>query len=444
MNLRTTSLLFLVLVVLAALAMFLQRSREEELTAEGDLLFPSFDAEQVDHVELRTPDREVVLNRRDDTWYVESEGDNPADPSLISNILDNLGDLRRTDLVSTQEERHSVFQTDTSGVEVKIEQGGETTAWFVVGKGGSDFMSNYVRMNDEDEVYRVPLYLRSYVDRGEDTWRNKLLLDLEESEIASFTTVTPDDTVRVEKDASGSWVITQPFEAPASADLMPVVTSSLARVQATAFVDTLSDLASVGLEQDTMSVSITTTDGKDIKIVIGIENERRQFLHETRRLGHRLPGPGGALEHRVPRSERDERRGADLALTVSSCSHSVCEFRGVGQVRSKPPTNRHQDRGGVALAPRRSICRPTMARTQRSFRIRSRPSLRGSRSLGPPMNAWPKLPRTPDPSMRRPAHSSRWESASERGWSPRFEATFAGPSRTAPRWRSWSRHPSWL
>lgn len=277
MNLRATSLLFLVLVLLAGLALFLQRSREQELTATGDVMFPEFDMETADRLELHRGTIEVILAKRDGRWMVESDGGKPADPSLVQNILDKLADLRRSDLVSKQEERHSVFETDTSGVEVKIETAGRPTAWFIVGKGGNDFMSNYVRLHDEERVYRVPVYLRSYVDRGDATWRNKLVLDLSEDDIASYTTRTPRDTVTVQRAPDGTWAITQPFEAPASADLMPVILRSLARVSASDFADSLSDLSSVGLAQDTMSVSVTTTAGETIRVRIGAQTESRQF-----------------------------------------------------------------------------------------------------------------------------------------------------------------------
>lgn len=280
MNPRTTIGLFALLVVLVAAAFYLESREAEERTATGELLFPEYRQDEVDRVTLQKGgsggDYEVVLQRQGDEWIVESEGGYPADQTLVDNILDKLPELRRTDLVSTQPDRHPTFETDTTGVEVKVSSGEDPVAWFTAGKAGPDFMSNYIRLRGEDEVYRVPVYLRSQVERGEASWRNKRLIDIEPENIASYTTRTPRDTVSVARGPEGNWQITHPFDAMASTDIMPVVAQSLARVTASGFADTLADLASVGLAQDTMNVEITTTEGETIKVVIGAENERRQ------------------------------------------------------------------------------------------------------------------------------------------------------------------------
>jgi hypothetical protein len=276
MNIRSTVILFLVLVVLAATATLMEKNRKSRRSPTGDLLFPALQADKVDAIDLRAPDEDVQLEKDGEEWKVRSEGGYPADPKLISSILDSFGGLRNTEVSSTRPDRHATFEADSSGVIVKLSGGGNSLAWLYVGKAGPDYLSTYVRPVDDEKVYRVPVYLRSIVDRGKQTWRDRNIVALDESKIAGYTTMTPRDTVAVERGEAGSWRLTKPVEADANSDVMGVVVRSLASIRASAFADSIQDLASVGLEPDTMSLQIRTTDGSNYTIDVGAENDKRQ------------------------------------------------------------------------------------------------------------------------------------------------------------------------
>ena len=274
---RQTLMLAIVLIVLAGVAGLVEANKKRQRTPQGSAVFPTFKLDKADVVEVTGKGKSIRLEKKDSQWMVASEGGFPADQKNANDLLGKIGQFKSTDVVATRKENHAVFEVDTTGIEVKVSAGGKVTADFIVGKPGPDFMSSYVRPVDKDEVYRVPVYLPSIVDKGDDTWRNKTIVEADKAKITGWTTKNGAETVSVDRDASGVWKITQPFEAPARPDIIGIVLDSLTRIRSVAFADSVADrLASVGLEPDTMSIEIRVEGQKPTHVSIGTANARSQ------------------------------------------------------------------------------------------------------------------------------------------------------------------------
>lgn len=273
---KTTLLLGLILLVLAGAATVVQTSTKKARANKGASLFPSFHAEQSDQIEIHTRTRDINLKKAGPLWTVQNEEGKTADQKLVKGILDKIAEFRTSDVVSTSTERHGVFGVDSTGIRVQVSTAGKPTANFIVGKNGPDFMSSYVRAEGKKEVYRVPVYLPSDLDRGDETWRNQTVFDTETENITGWTTRNSKETVSVEKEADGTWKITEPEPGAARPDIVKVVLSSLSKIRSNAFADSVSDPARVGLEPDTMSVEIRLKDGSSKKIVIGTATATNQ------------------------------------------------------------------------------------------------------------------------------------------------------------------------
>lgn len=218
---KTTLILAAILIVLAGIATLFQTSKRRSLSSQGNPIFPAFSQAKVDGIDFRGKGRTVELRKRGNSWAVATEGWHEADPRAPKDLLDAVEkNFDTSTLISTAKDKQSSFEVDTTGIEVSLLQGGKTAAEFVVGKPGPDFMSTYVRPAKENKVYQIPAYLRSMVDRGKETWRKTLLVDLDQANIIGLTAKSPKQTIAVEKDANGGWKLTQPFEAPAKAEII--------------------------------------------------------------------------------------------------------------------------------------------------------------------------------------------------------------------------------
>jgi hypothetical protein len=273
---RTTLILALVLVVLAAAATLFETNRRKSLSSAGGPIFPAYRLEKADAIEVDGGGRHVELKKSGENWLVVTEGSHPADPKLPKQILEAIEKFTTSTLISTSTERQTAFEVDSTGYTVRVHGGGKSLAAFVVGKSGPDFMSTYVRPVEKTSVYLVPIYLRTSVDRGDQSWRNMTLLEVEQADIRGYTTRNLKESVSVERQDDGTWQITEPIQARARADIMSSVLRSLATIRASGFADSTLTAAAAGLDPDTTSVVIRTADGSSHTIVIGSMNDARQ------------------------------------------------------------------------------------------------------------------------------------------------------------------------
>jgi len=273
---KTTLLLAGVLVVLGAIAVLVQTNRNRTFSAEGKPIFREFNAGKVDGIDITSPEESVQLRKQGDTWRVASEGGHEAELRYPKEIVEAMDLFSTSTLISSSREKHASFEVDSTAIRVKLLQGGRDVADFLVGKPGPDFMSTYVRPTGGDNVYLIPVYLRTSVDRGGESWRKTTLLDVPVDQIVSYTTRTTRETVSLEKDEQGVWQITEPVQAPARGDIVSIVLRSLGQVRATGYGDSTLTTAAAGLEADTTGVTFKTADGSTHKFRIGASNPSSQ------------------------------------------------------------------------------------------------------------------------------------------------------------------------
>ena len=275
MNPRTTALLVGVLLVLGGIAFFVERQHDAGMAPSSEKLFPTVVIDKVDDIEIQKQNMEVRLAKRNGQWIVLTEDEKPADPKLVDGLLADVDRLVNTDLVSSNPDNHALYEVAETGVTVKLSQDGKDVADFIVGKPGPDFNSSYIRPSDRDETYRVPVYLRTKVDRGTQPWRNRTLVDIPQSDVASYRTTDADGTVRFER-SGDTWHTTEPFAGTVTqSDVMNIVLNSISKIVASGFADTV-DAVTAGLDPAEKTVEIHTLNGEDYVVEIGRENPRRQ------------------------------------------------------------------------------------------------------------------------------------------------------------------------
>lgn len=273
---RTTLILTVVLLVLAAAATLFETSKRRARHDEGTAIFPAYSIEAADAIRIDSAGQTVELARVGDGWIVVTEDGHRAEPNLVTQVLEPVVEFRTTALVSRSPDRHGVFEVDEAGTTVRISGAGRELAAFVVGKPSPDFMSCYIRPVDGDKVYQVPTNLTQVVNRGDQTWRNMTMLEIDRDDIISYTTKNERETVTVERNPEGEWVVTEPAYGRTDHQVMNIVLNSMTRIRATDFPDTLPDLAAAGIEPDTTTLVIRDVDGSTHRIIIGSSDERNR------------------------------------------------------------------------------------------------------------------------------------------------------------------------
>jgi cytoskeletal protein RodZ len=164
----------------------------------------------------------------------------------------------------------------------------------------------------------VPAYLRTTVDRGPETWRNRTILELEQAKIASYTTRNARETVTVERGKDGEWSITSPTQDKARPDIVGMVLRSLAALRASGFADSTVTGVSSGLDADTAAVVVKTDDGTSYTIHVGAMTPANQSY--TRK-------DGDPVIYLVPRGRWNTIFRPASALSVSSDAGVMPSFK---------------------------------------------------------------------------------------------------------------------
>jgi hypothetical protein len=265
---RILLMLLAILVVLGGTALLIDNGRRKATESSGKPLFPGIKTESIDRIKIKSEGKEAVLEKRDGKWLVQSEGNKPAEPKPVADILDRMTKFFADQVVSTNKANQALFLVDSSGTEVWVDQKGKEIAHFFVGKASDDWSSTYVRAADSDRVILVPEYLPSLFQRGE-SWRERTIFELDATNFTRYEYVSPKRGRLVAiKDESGNWKMEAPEAGEIDSAKMAPVIQSVRQLKAAGFGDDISP-AAAGLEPDTTKVTATLADGSTHVLIIG-------------------------------------------------------------------------------------------------------------------------------------------------------------------------------
>ncbi len=185
MKLKKILTYLMVLIILLALAYLIERPGRKQKEA-AFLLFPDFTPTAAARIELKDPETEVILEKKEEKWLVASSENYPADLGSIERLLGKVKGLLGSSLASKKPEKHSIFKVDKSGLEVKIlNNESAPLAHFFVGKAGPELASTYVRRGDSPEVFLIDERLKSIFSHPE--WRDLHIFRFNKADVVELT-----------------------------------------------------------------------------------------------------------------------------------------------------------------------------------------------------------------------------------------------------------------
>lgn len=271
---RGRLILVLVLVVLAGIFVVTRYGFDRK---RGDKpLFPKFKAEQASLIQIKGKKSEATLKKANGAWFVVSEDSFPAEAMAVQNMFDRVAGFSRKDIISSNPEKQAIYQVDSTGVQVAIEDAsGKKMASFVVGKVGPDYQSTYVRDAGSNDVVLSPGYLQPAFDRGERTWQDRTIFAYEPSDLVQVALTRPSGLVMLLRDQGGAWYISQPDSMACDQGRVTRLVRTLAYLKA----DGIAGRAPVegsGLADADSSVWFKTADGTEEHLRYGNRSESGQ------------------------------------------------------------------------------------------------------------------------------------------------------------------------
>ncbi len=223
--------LFLLLLLLA----FLVLQKPGEQSANSASTGPLFivDSLLVDKIEIKTPTSSLILEKRNAEWYVTQPINYKADQTNVGQVIHQIKNLEIKNTVSSRPEKHSVFQVDQTGIQVKIFEKGTEKALFVLGKMAASYTESYARKLNSNDVLIIEGASSHMFTRPLKDWRSKTIFTTPKENIKEvriqygdtvFTVAFKDSMWLVEKDRVRQSVVDE-------------ILTSLSNLQADDFID---------------------------------------------------------------------------------------------------------------------------------------------------------------------------------------------------------------
>lgn len=267
------ALVVLAVVLGAVLGAILTKGKDRD-----ELVFPRFDRQKASRIVIEGKEKKTILEKKAEGWVVVSEHSLPVEEGPVDRLLDVVTKISRKDIVSTNPEKRSLYQVDSSGILVRIEdQAGLELASFIVGKAGPDYASNYVRSTSSDEVVLVPTYLHPIVERGNRPWEDLALWHYDGGAVTDLEILRPDGKISISKAEDGSWYISEPESMPCDNDRVSRVVRTLCYLRADEVVGRRSSGGFEFSNADS-SAAFRVGGGNWERLLIGSGDEKNRLL----------------------------------------------------------------------------------------------------------------------------------------------------------------------
>ena len=184
-------------VVIIALGLYLFFRNTDRTTYTLPEL-PTVDAQTLTKIETKRGDQTVVLTRQDEDWFV-SPGNYPADIGLVKRMLDVLGQLRVTALVS-ETQNYSRYELD-KGQQIRATayQDDKALLTFNIGKAAATMRHTHITLADDPNVYHAQGNFRHDFDQSVESLRDKSILAFNSDDITEFSIESGEQKVALTK-----------------------------------------------------------------------------------------------------------------------------------------------------------------------------------------------------------------------------------------------------
>ncbi len=204
-------------VIFAGLAAFVyyyeivgQEAREKEKQREESLL--RIEQDQVSQIEIdRQKENPIRLEKKEDTWMLESPLQTTADKATVDTLLRGLAQAHRERTFDdVQEKDLDKYGLSDPPLSIQVKAGDQEKRVLV---GSKDFSGTnlYVRLDGDSTVYLTSTQLETAADKPLFDWRNKDALSFDRDKVTEIEIHRENNDVHLVKQ-DDRWKLTRPFE----------------------------------------------------------------------------------------------------------------------------------------------------------------------------------------------------------------------------------------
>lgn len=282
MNKKTLKLagILIILIVLAYLYQGPLADWRGSLGKPNNFL-AGINAELIDRVEIAKNEKVTVLEKHGDRWKIAGTKNFYVEESMAASLIDNLKKAAQAEmeLASSNKEKKSEFQTDESGIKVKLYQADDNAADFVIGKRAMDFANVYVSQPESDNTYAIKADL--YGVFGRNDWRDKTIFSSDKEKINKIRFQYPDREFTMEKtitEGVDKWEGTAPYKFNLNKDKIDKILNIMSNLTAVEIPE--QEFTGTGLEKNLIIIQAS---GEGIENTIMVGNDNGEELYYAKK-----------------------------------------------------------------------------------------------------------------------------------------------------------------
>ena len=229
--------------------------------------------DEIEEILVINNGQETILEKSGENFKVSGTKDFYVKDRIAKEIISLLREAAeaKLELVSNNEEKKSEFQTDVSGLQIKIYQSGKQAADFIIGKMAPDYESIYISPNGADNTYIIEADLRSPFNQSE--WRNDEIFFSDKEKINKIRFQYPTREFTIEK-KDDKWQGTIPYGFAVSNEKIEEILNIMSNLTAAGIPE--QDFFKSGLDQHLIIVQ-ATGEGVDNTIMVGVADEDNSY-----------------------------------------------------------------------------------------------------------------------------------------------------------------------
>lgn len=239
---KSLAVIFVSLLVITGLVKWTGTSSSSEAFRSN---LVEVDTAQVNRIEIEAPtqNRQISLQRDGNSWQVSgssAQDSYPADANSIKRAIERLNELSIQAVATRDPQKYTRFKVDSTGTTVSLYNHENLLSSLIVGAPqiiSRREYNNYVRPPGEEAVYSVEGLLSSMFSKDVEGWRDKVVWDIDESQISRIDFLFPaDSSYSIERAENRSWVSNGDTLSTSS---VSQITSKLSNLRASGFVNEL-------------------------------------------------------------------------------------------------------------------------------------------------------------------------------------------------------------
>jgi Domain of unknown function (DUF4340) len=210
---KTLTIIFVVLVILAAIYIYYDSSHEER-SFRRDIV--SIDTSKVTSISIypkANNHKEIKIYKEGRNWVVQLTNSNsvPAENSKIINMINQLSEIKAISVAAQDENKWNEYKVDSSGTRVKVFEGNDIALDITLGKFSYQqprTMMTYVRVKGDKNVYETNGFLEFSFNQKPDYFRNNTIINDDFSHWNRLTFTYPaDSSFQLIKDTTNHWTV---------------------------------------------------------------------------------------------------------------------------------------------------------------------------------------------------------------------------------------------